>query len=130
MDNQKLTEVRQSRGAVGTLVVSIVFSVLSTLAVCFYASFIFAVIEGKLASLDGADLGDGLQMAFGLVFAIIAGAASALLSVIGLSTSIVSLKLADGKVKSAGKVFLILNAVILSLVVIGIIAAMIIVGIE
>ena len=125
MDELKVKENRRARAGKATLVVSVIFSLLSCILLYFYAVFVFEFIEGKLASTDGGDLNSGLQVLFGLVFAIIFGVATAVSSVVGGTSSFATMKLDNGRVRLTGKILFIINIVIIALTVVSFIAILI-----
>ena len=125
MDELKVKENRRARAGKATLVVSVIFSLLSCILLYFYAVFVFEFIEGKLASTDGGDLNSGLQVLFGLVFAIIFGVATAVSSVVGGTSSFATMKLDNGRVRLTGKILFIINIIILALTVVSFIAILI-----
>lgn len=101
------------------LILSIIFLVISTITFCFYTAFICGTIEGIILTNAGnTDFGTGLQKAFGLVFAIIAGVATIIFSIVNLICSIISLKLAEGKVKTTNKIFIIIASVFIFLTIV------------
>ncbi len=110
-----------------SFIISIIFFVLATIALAFYIAFFCATVESYMTSKQyestgtndfGQALGNGLGIAFGLIFSLIAGGAQLLFCAISAGCALSARRSTNGKTQTNSTILLLLNIAYIALTVI------------